>query len=93
MIPIITLDKEGKVNGVQAFNDNLTAQEQINRAMLATLFITSQKLTNDKNKVDEFIMKGEYTEEKLTEIKTAAFALHKAISEAIDTFEEAIKEA
>ena len=47
MIPVVTLDNKGEVIGQQAFNDNLTVVEQINRTMLSTLFCAQQKLTND----------------------------------------------
>ena len=49
MIPVVTINNKGEVVGQQAFNDNLTTVEQINRAMLATLCLAQQKLTNDKN--------------------------------------------
>lgn len=90
MIPIVTLDKTGKINGQQAFNDNLTMQEQIGRSILTTVMVASQKLTNDKNAIDKIIMEGSYDSAKLEALNEAAIALNKAISEAIATFEEAL---
>lgn len=90
MIPIVMLNNEGKVVGQQAYNDNLTVVEEINRIMLATLFCGQQKLTNDKNALDQIIMKGEYDAAQLATLKTAVEALHKSVSEALATFETAI---
>lgn len=92
MIPVVTLDKKGEVIGQQAFNDNLTVVEQINRSMLATLVCAQQKLTNDKNKLDRIIMAGDYSAEKLVAIKDAVFALQKAMTSAVADFEKAIAE-
>lgn len=90
MIPVVTLDQKGNVIGQQAFNDNLTPVEQINRTMLSTLFYAQQKLTNDKNDLDKIIMSGNYTAEKLAKLQTAVDALHKAVGEAVVAFETAI---
>ena len=38
MIPIEILNNKGELIGQQAFNDNLTTVEQINRVMVQTLF-------------------------------------------------------
>ena len=92
MIPVVTLNNKGEVIGQQAFNDNLTVVEQINRTMLSTLFCAQQKLTNDKNALDRIIMSGNYDEAKLTKINKAVVALHKAMTEAVETFETAIAE-
>lgn len=90
MIPVVTLNNKGEVNGQQAFNDNLTVVEQINRQMLATLFLSQQKLTNDLNKLDKIITSGDYTATQLTAYQTAVNTLHSAVSSAIETFETAI---
>lgn len=90
MIPVVTLDKEGNINGQQAFNDNLTLQEQINRAMLAVIFTAQQKLTNDKNDLDKIIMSGKYTDTELTTINTAVNTLKTAVDSAIKTFETSL---
>lgn len=90
MIPVVTLDQKGNVIGQQAFNDNLTVVEQINRTMLSTLFYAQQKLTNDKNDLDKIIMSGNYTTEKLVKLQAAAEALHKAVGEAVVAFEIAV---
>lgn len=92
MIPVVTLNNKGEVIGQQAFNDNLTVQEQINRTMLGVLFCTQQKLTNDKNALDKIIMSGEYDDEKLGKLQEAVEALHKTVTEAVATFEAAIAE-
>ena len=92
MIPVVTLDNKGEVIGQQAFNDNLTVVEQINRTMLSILFCAQQKLTNDKNALDRIIMSGNYDEAKLTKLNEAVVALHKAMTEAVETFETAIAE-
>lgn len=92
MIPVVTMNNKGEVIGQQALNDNLTVVEQINRSMLATLVCAQQKLTNDKNKLDRIIMAGDYNAEKLESIKEAVFALNKAMTTAVATFEEAIAE-
>lgn len=91
MIPIITLNDKGQINGQQAFNDNLTAVEQINRVMVATLFAVQQALTNDKNKLDQIINKGEYTEAQLTKYAEAVNTLHVSLHDALKTFETAIE--
>lgn len=90
MIPIVMLNNEGKVVGQQAYNDNLTVVEEINRIMLATLFCGQQRLTNDKHALDQIIMKGEYDAAQLAALKTAVETLHKSVSEALATFEIAI---
>lgn len=90
MIPVVTLDNKGEVIGHQAFNDNLTIVEQINRAMVELLFTCDQKLTNDKNKLDQILMSGAYTAEQLETLKTAVLALNKSMSDAITAFETAI---
>ena len=92
MIPVVTINNKGEVVGQQAFNDNLTTVEQINRAMLATLCLAQQKLTNDKNVLDKIIMSGKYDTEKLEAYKEAAFALYKAVCEAVTTFETVVVE-
>lgn len=92
MIPVVTLDQKGNVVGQQAFNDNLTVVEQINRTMLSTLFCAQQKLTNDKNALDKIIMSGDYDDAKLAKLQAAVEALHKAVGEAVTTFETAIAE-
>lgn len=90
MIPVVTLNSKGEVVGQQAFNDNLTEQEELNRIMLATLFCAQQKLTNDKNKLDKIIASGNYTATELTGYVTAATTLYNAVESAIKTFETAI---
>ena len=90
MIPVVTMNNKGEVIGQQAFNDNLTVVEEINRIMLATLFCGQQRLTNDKHALDQIIMKGEYDAAQLAALKAAVEALHKSVSEALATFEIAI---
>lgn len=90
MIPVVTLDKEGKINGYQAFNDNLTPQEEINRLLLATLFGSQQKLTNIRDAYSRKMMNGKYDDAKIAAIKTAALALNTAVDTAIKTFEAAV---
>lgn len=90
MIPVVTLNNKGEVVGQQAFNDNLTHVEQINRKLLAAIFCTQQKLTNDRDECERMIMAGKYDEAKLTAVDTAATALVKALDAAIVAFEEAI---
>lgn len=92
MIPVEILNNKGELIGQQAFNDNLTTVEQINRVMVQTLFYAQQKLTNDKNALDKIIMAGEYTAEKLDAYKAAADALYKSVSDAVVAFEAAIAE-
>lgn len=91
MIPVVTLDKEGKVIGQQAFNDNLTAVEELNRVLLATVFGAQQKLTNLKHAVDKKVMAGAYTEAQLATLLSAAETLHTAIQGAMSTFEAALE--
>lgn len=92
MIPVVTLNNKGEVVGQQAFNDNLTMVEQLNRAMLGTLVYAQQKLTNDKYALDKVIMSGDYTDEKLTAYLGAANTLKKAVEDAVKAFETAIAE-
>lgn len=86
MIPVTIISNEGKVIGQQAFNDNLTAVEEINRIMLATLYCSQQKLTNDKAALDAILANAD--DAKIAELKTAAEALHKAVADAVAAFEE-----
>lgn len=92
MIPVVTIDNKGEVIGHQAFNDNLTPVEQLNRETLAILVGAQQKLTNLKYKVDTYVMFGNRTAEDITQLKTAAEELGKAVATAIATFEAAADE-
>lgn len=91
MIPITVLNKKGEVVGTQAFNDNLTTVEQINRALLATIYSSQLELTNTMNEYDRLMGAGKYDDAKLTAINTAAQTLHKSVLDAINTFKTAIQ--
>lgn len=90
MVPINVINNKGEVIGQQAWNDNLTVVEQLNRSMLDTLVFAQQKLTNNKNKLDRIVASGNYDAEKLSSLMSAATALNSAVHEAIATFEAAI---
>ena len=53
MIPVTILNDQGKVIGQQAFNDNLTLIETLNRTLLAVIYKTQLELTNKKTALDE----------------------------------------
>lgn len=91
MIPVVMLDNKGEVIGQQAFNDNLTAVEQLNRELLAAIVCSQQKLTNLKNDVDKYIMYAKRTDEDVAQLKTAADALVSALNMAVKTFETAVQ--
>lgn len=93
MIPVITLNNKGEVIGQQAFNDILTTVEQINRALLATIYGSQLKLTNGKNAYDKLVNAGTLTEAQLTAIKGAADTLNKTVMDAIETFDKAVEAA
>ncbi len=91
MIPVVMLDNKGEVIGQQAFNDNLTTVEQLNRKLLAAIVCSQQKLTNLKNDVDKYIMYAKRTDEDVAQLKTAADALVSALNTAVKTFETAVQ--
>lgn len=91
MIPIEILDNTtGKVTGQQAFNDNLTVVEQVNRGMLYSLYTIGQRVTNDKYRMDVLINSGKYTQSELADLKAAVDAFAKASNAALKELETAI---
>ena len=86
MIPIQILDNKGQLVGQQAFNDNLSPIEQVNRSILYTIIYAQQELTNAKNKIDMFFMSGQETTEDIEAIETATAALKKAVCDAVVAF-------
>lgn len=91
MIPVTILDNEGKVAGQQAFNDNLTPQEEINRILLDTYYKCQMMLTNTTNGVSVIIGKGDYTAKQLSDMKAAALTMHTAVISALETFKAAVE--
>lgn len=95
MIPVTILNDQGKVIGQQAFNDNLTLIETLNRTLLAVIYKTQLELTNKKTALDEALSdstKIEGYDAKLQALTEASFALDKAITAAIETFDGVVKE-
>ena len=94
MIPVTILNDQGKVIGQQAFNDNLTLIETLNRTLLAVIYKTQLELTNKKTALDEALSdntKIEGYDAKLQALTTASFELDKAITAAIETFDGVVK--
>ena len=89
MIPVITTT-DGETFAYQVMNDNLTAEEQINRLLLAAITCPSVNLTNIKDEISRKIGNAEYDSTKLDDIKSAAETLVKSLNTAIDTFTTAI---
>lgn len=95
MIPVTILNDQGKVIGQQAFNDNLTLIETLNRTLLAVIYKTQLELTNKKTALDEALSdstKIEGYDAKLQALTEASFALDKAITAAIEAFDGVVKE-
>lgn len=96
MIPVTILNDQGKVIGQQAFNDNLTLIETLNRTLLAVIYKTQLELTNKKTALDEALSdstKIEGYDAKLQALTNASIELDKAITAAIKAFDQAIKDA
>lgn len=95
MIPVTILNDQGKVIGQQAFNDNLTLIETLNRTLLAIIYKTQLELTNKKTALDEALSdstKIEGYDAKLQALTEASITLDKAITAAIEVFDGVVKE-